>query len=314
MKAFRIFYLSTLALLSGSLSINAQSSSAGAFPAFSSLASELGTEATSLAGASLARSTGLYSDLLSSPVAMLESPDKLGFGFGYASLMPYFGPDRKMTVSAAFNNGLFAFGLNTAYSLSPSYPIYNEYGSPTGDFTPSGLRIIFGAGFKIVKGLSAGVDIKYLRTSEAEDFAMNGFAAGIHLGYTTRRLFAYLGIRNIGPSVKSEDGTSFPIPGVVAGSVSYSIIDATKSKMFIDATLYAYMNGGIGTSFGAEYSFDEHFFTRAGYLYASKGAPLASYASIGLGVRFFGVSMNATYLLASKTLGGTYLIGLSYSL
>lgn len=314
MKSFNFLIASMLALIFCSLSAYSQSTTGRTIPAFNSLTSEYGTESGSLAGSSLSRSTGLDSDLLSSPVAMINSKDRFGVGLSYTSWMPMFGPDRKMRASAAFNNSNLSFGFNSEYSLSAKYPIYNEFGTPTGDFSPSSLRIDAGIGFRIVKGFTTGIDLKYVRSSEAENLTQNCFAAGIHFGFVTGRLSTYLGIRDLGPSVKSEDGKAYTLPSSIAGSVSYGLIDAGRSRLFLDAAGYCYLSGGVSAAIGTEYSFDSHFFTRAGYRYASQTAPLASFASLGIGIKFFGISINATYLLASKTLGGTYLIGLSYSL
>lgn len=54
-------------------------------------------------------------------------------------------------------------------------------------------------------------------------------------------------------------------------------------------------------------------FLRAGYHYGTQDKGLPSFASAGLGVKFFGVELNAAYLFASDAIGGTMTFGLGYS-
>ena len=64
---------------------------------------------------------------------------------------------------------------------------------------------------------------------------------------------------------------------------------------------------------GVQYSFRDMVFARAGYHYGADKAVLPSFASAGLGVKFFGVELNVAYLFASDALGGTMTFGLGYS-
>ena len=80
------------------------------------------------------------------------------------------------------------------------------------------------------------------------------------------------------------------------------------------AAEFAYLfEGAFGASLGAEYCYADIVSARAGYHLGSKDKGLPSYASIGLGAKYFGVGLNLAYLLASDTIGGSFLAGLSYS-
>lgn len=55
-------------------------------------------------------------------------------------------------------------------------------------------------------------------------------------------------------------------------------------------------------------------YARAGYHFGSKTAVVPSYASVGIGLRYAGVRLDAAYLFASEALGGTmqYTIGYEF--
>lgn len=61
-----------------------------------------------------------------------------------------------------------------------------------------------------------------------------------------------------------------------------------------------------------EADYKETVFFRAGYHYGDGEKALPSFASVGAGLSFFGISMDFSYLLASRNLSGTMLFGLGY--
>ena len=66
---------------------------------------------------------------------------------------------------------------------------------------------------------------------------------------------------------------------------------------------------------GAEYGYDSLVYVRAGYHYASVGNGIPSFASAGLGFRFFGVNIDAAYLFGwgNSPLKHTFTVGVGYS-
>ena len=64
---------------------------------------------------------------------------------------------------------------------------------------------------------------------------------------------------------------------------------------------------------GLEYGIADIAFVRAGYHYGDAAKALPSYASLGLGAQFAGVSLDLAFLTASESLGNTLLFGLGYS-
>lgn len=313
MRYRELLMVLTIGMFAFSGTSRAEGTEALAPVAFGGLTADFGPAAMALGGAPLSRSTGLTEALLSSPVAMLNGQTGFGGGLGYGLWMPKYGPDNKMNASVAFNNSKFAVGLNAAYRMSPSYPVYNEAGTHVGDFSPNGLRIAAGAALKLGNIFSLGLDLKYLRDSEAKNAALNGFAAGLHAGAVFGGLSASIGVRDLGPKVKSQGGESFALPSSVAASVSYGLNFGENTSLNLDAAAFCYLSGGVSAAAGAELGFAKYFVARAGYRYSYPSSLCPSFASAGLGFRIKGFSLDASYLFASRTLSNTMLFGVSYA-
>ena len=58
--------------------------------------------------------------------------------------------------------------------------------------------------------------------------------------------------------------------------------------------------GALGAAAGVEYGFKDMIFARAGFHYGSASLGLPTYASLGLGAKFAGVTLDAAYLLVGN--------------
>ncbi len=71
--------------------------------------------------------------------------------------------------------------------------------------------------------------------------------------------------------------------------------------------------GAVMAGAGIEYSFRDLLFVRGGYHYgAPHKAVVPSYGSAGLGVKFFGISLDAAYLFGSEILKNSFCVSLGY--
>lgn len=73
------------------------------------------------------------------------------------------------------------------------------------------------------------------------------------------------------------------------------------------------LDGGLMAGAGAEYVLADIASIRAGYHFGNSMNVVQSYASLGAGVKFVGIALDFTYILASDTLGGSFMAGLRYS-
>ena len=208
-------------------------------------------------------------------------------------------------LSYTFGNRL---GLSAAFSLDrgESYAAYDASGRTLGDFTPSDMQAGFGASYRLLDFLSAGVGVKYMKSSIASDYNVSALAFDAMLNAETGGLSAAAGVMNIGGKAGDYD-----LPASVRVSAAYKAGFAEKHSVKAGAQLDYFLIGGMDLGFGAEYCYDGFISARAGYNLSSEGI-LPSYASVGLGVKFAGFGLDAAYLL-SGPLSGTVSAGLRYA-
>ena len=85
------------------------------------------------------------------------------------------------------------------------------------------------------------------------------------------------------------------------------------SGLTIGAEVDYLFQGGLMAGLGVEYTIVDIVSLRGGFHYGDAAKAVPMYASLGLGVKFAGVHLDAAFLLASKTLGNTLMFGLGYS-
>jgi len=174
---------------------------------------------------------------------------------------------------------------------------FNELGTPTGKFFPSELLVGAGFAYKINAAIAVGVDVKALMAKYGENLSSNAYGADVSFAYSAKGLTAGVSVRNIGAK----------LPMLIRASGEYLV-----SGFRASAEVNYLLSGAIMASVGAEYGIKDMVFLRAGYHYGDAAKAVPSFASCGLGLKFFGVKLNAGYLLGSNTLGGTMLFGLGY--
>lgn len=182
----------------------------------------------------------------------------------------------------------------------------NSVGVPIGSFTPEDLMMGFGVSYKLNSYLALGADAKMLNSSLSKELEANAYAADLSLVYKKDSFCAELGVSNLGTPLSYGD-SSYALPSFAKIKLGYEI-GGLRASTELD---YLF-SGAIMASLGAEYGIKDMVFLRAGYHYGDAAKAVPSFASCGLGLKFFGIKLNASYLLGSKTLGGTILFGLGY--
>lgn len=110
----------------------------------------------------------------------------------------------------------------------------------------------------------------------------------------------------------------FAVGGAYQMGEEYTTADASGNPKGTFSPNDMIVNGGVGLrildnlSAGAQYSFKNMLFARAGYHFGTKEAVLPSFATVGLGVRFFGVSLDFAYLTGNDVIGNSMTFGLGY--
>lgn len=204
-------------------------------------------------------------------------------------------------------------GLNVlgAYQVGQGYTTYDASGKAGSTFVPSDLVAGLGVGFAITDFLSVGVNAKLANSTLAADAKYSAFAGDAFVMFAKGGLKATVGVASLGTPVKSGE-TSYSLPSSAKAGVGYTA-GFGKSAVDVAADFDYFFVGGIGVALGAQYAWNDMVFVRAGFHVGSGNAPIPTYASLGLGVKFAGFHIDASWLTANQVLGNTICIGLGYA-
>ena len=144
---------------------------------------------------------------------------------------------------------------------------------------------------------------------------------GCHLWSAVRRYFlafklkgirAGVGINSLGADLKGGKVAGFPSSGKLTIGYDDTIV---SGKLALGAYLDSdyFFNNSSSAAAGLNIVALDMISLRAGYRYSSVKAPLASYASTGIGLKLWGVSLDASYIFGSRTLKNSFSISLGYS-
>lgn len=205
-------------------------------------------------------------------------------------------------------------GVSAAFSLGSGEPfnIYDAYGHKGKPFTPGSMQGNLGLSYRLKDYLSVGLVAKYASESLAPKLSYSVFAADLMAMAKLGALSVAGGIASLGTPVKNAKGESFPLPASfrLGGSYDMGIGQDMQAKAFAAADVYFY--GAASAALGAKLSFRDFVNVRAGYN-LSVSSPLPSYASLGLGVKFSGLSFDLAYLLGNKAMANTLCLSLGYA-
>ena len=226
-------------------------------------------------------------------------------------------PDGVKSTNLGFGAALKAgerlgFSIGGAYQMGEKYSLTDETGNTTGTFKPNEMILNGGVGVRIIDNLAAGVNVRYASQKLSDDNSYSAVAADIFLTYKLSDLNVTAGVSSLGSSVKSESGDSFSLPTSATVGAGWSKAFTESHGVRVAADVDYFFSGNVTAAAGAEYSFKNMLFARAGYHFGSKDAVLPSFATVGLGIRFFGVSLDIAYLTANDILGNTLTFGLGY--
>jgi hypothetical protein len=232
-------------------------------------------------------------------------------GVSYGSWQPKAASDKILGASASVRMGKLGVALEYKNFAQPAYEVTGITGSVsqvTPSFTPKESSFALGLGYRILDCLSAAVTVRSTSSVLASDAKASVFGVDVSAMYASDALQAGLAVCNLGGKVNYGE-SDYKQPALLKAGAAYEVIEGLKA-----AAEFAYLfEGAFGASLGAEYCYADIVSARAGYHLGSKDKGLPSYASIGLGAKYFGIGLNLSYLLASDTIGGSFLAGLSYS-
>ena len=307
MKANRTIALA----LSLALSISVSYAQSDAMP-FLRIARDPASAGMGFAGAASTSGTAWSAFRNASVIPLSES--RMDIGLGWQSWAPQGAKSNNINFGSAFRiREKFGLAVGAAYQGGESYSRIDETGKASGTFSPGEMIVGGGLGFEIIDGLALGVNMRYASQKLAKDASYSAVCGDAFVTYRLKSLNISAGASSLGTSVKGANGTSYSLPASATLGLDWTAGFAEVHSVKIAADADYFFSGAVGAAAGVQYSFKDMIFARAGYHYGSDASPLPSFATVGLGVKFAGVQLNAAYLLASEALAGTLTIGLGYS-
>ncbi len=234
-------------------------------------------------------------------------PENLGINSG--SVAGYYQINNKMSIL-----------LDVRGSLLKTQEIINEQGVVSGSFQPTDFAVGVGYAYKFMDCLSASVNLRYLSSKIFQKNA-SAVAGDIGIYFNKNRLSAGLTLNNIGSKLQYENGALDQNMNLSAG-VAYEFLNPTSNHQLKGAGKVGYVflpnnnQGSILAGIGAQYSFKKMLYARAGYSYSDATTYMPQYASVGLGVKLWGVGIDATYLIGTQSasmIKNSFAVGVSYT-
>lgn len=269
-----------------------------------------------VAGASATDNATAFS-VWNNAAASAFSEDNFAAGASFGIHQPSFSNVKQASV-AGYGVLSERWSISAGYRYNAYQPIdiADESGIYNGSFTPSGMNASVGAAFKILPSLAVGATAGFVYSNIGGPKAATAVSFDIGLLYRVGGFRAALTAANLGTSLNYGGAKSYSLPSRADLGLGYCI-----GKEHGRHTLDISAQGSVplaGKDFraagGLRYTFNDMVNIAAGYNYGI-GEGLPSYASIGAGVKFFGVALDFAYLLAQSgtPLSGTMVFNLSYA-
>lgn len=305
MKKIFVMLISVLAVSAG----HAQNT------AFDFAAFDFDAGSAAMAGAGKSLPSDIARTALYNPSVTVFSGQTVGARATYGRWMPDGASSSRASASAAYNSGRFGIGVAYSGIFHSPYEVIDDHGGLEGTFAPSDMKLSLGAGFRLPGDFSIGAVLEYLESSLTSEQNYNGFAASLYAAYSRGPLSLSLGVEDLGPSVKGISGTKYALPSSALLSGAYEFGFSENHSLSAALDCNAYFTGAFSAALGAEYSFRDLAFLRAGYRYATRTAPIPAFASCGAGLRLWGVGIEAAYIIpaADTPIGNSLVFSLNYA-
>lgn len=301
MRISLIHILSALAALSVGAAAAAVEPGSEALPF---IRFERGLAESSLAGAGIASFSNMAYASFGNPAAIPFSKKKLDIEGTWLRWMPETFPTDYYNFAGTYNSG--NFGLTLGFSSGKA----GEKVSGT-SFTPSDLQVNGGGAYRVADFLSVGVNLRYASSKVLENYSYSAFGGDVFVTGQYKGLNVALGVRSIGASITDNSGASFSLPTSIAFGLAYAYDFAEVHSIEGDLDADWWLSGALSAAVGVQYGYNDMVFVRAGARYGGKSV-IPDYASVGVGVKFYGVKVGLSYLFGSDLLKNSMTIGLGY--
>ena len=268
-----------------------------------------------MGGTSVTRTSGMSYASFSNAAAIPFSDRTFDVAAGYGMWYPSSSTVNNVSAGAAWNlKGKLGFAAGFSYGICQEYEIMNASGQAAGSFSPSEIQANIGLAWRFLPFISVGADVKYLGNTLAEGQSYSAVSSDIFLMSEFSSFRAAIGVSSLGSKVRSASGESFSLPASATLGLGYGDVFGQRHGVEVLVDADCYFSGAFSAAAGASYTYNGMVSVRAGYRYGGDSV-IPSFASVGAGVKLFGVRLDAAYLIASgdSPLKNTFCIGIGYS-
>lgn len=227
----------------------------------------------------------------------------------YSSWAPSTSSNMIVGINAFIPAGeMFSIYVDGQMFRDKPYAAYDAQGLAKGEFAPNDLIVSLGGAYNPSETFSIALKGRYISSALSAEAKGSAFCADLSGTFKGDSFDATLSVCNLGSKIDYGYGP-YSLPALVKAYGDYRIINGLTAAAEVD---YLF-NGALMAGIGAEYWIADIVALRAGYHYGDQAKALPSFVSLGAALKFAGVSISATYLTASRTLGNTLMFGLGYS-
>lgn len=230
-------------------------------------------------------------------------------GLSYMSWSPSVVGTTVFNIDAFAGIGPVGIGVRYRNFGEQPYDLTNESGVTNGTFDPSESVIGINAAYVVGGKIAFGAGINSVSVKLGAEAQASAVAADVFVALHSNSLTAELSVNNLGGKLDFGGEEPQSLPSLIRVSGGYALNFGLNLQAEADYVL----DGGLMAGAGAEYVLADIASIRAGYHFGNSMNVVQSYASLGAGVKFVGIALDFTYILASDTLGGSFMAGLRYS-
>lgn len=189
------------------------------------------------------------------------------------------------------------------------YELITAQALPAGSsFSPMDMIVGAGASYSLTEAFTVGAKARMVSSAIAADAKGSAFCGDLSVTYAKDFYSATVAMRNLGGRI-SYGGAAYSLPALAALQGNVTPLKGLTAAAEVDY-LFA---GSLMASLGLEYGIADIVFLRGGIHYCDAANGIPTHASLGLGVQFAGVHLDAAFLTASKTLRNSLMFTLGYS-
>lgn len=214
-------------------------------------------------------------------------------------------------------NDRISISAGSLCSFNPRYTLYDSNGISLGMFSPYDLIAGIGAAYKITSRLSTGMAINYARSSVSSfSDPSSTFFTDLQVLYMADSFSLSTSVNNLGFPIKDVSGNIFNIPlNLSVGSAYSKETGSHHIEAGAECIIYPIDTFAFSCGAGIEYIYSNFIAVRVGYHYGDKHNGIPSFAAAGIGFRFLGITIDASYMIASSysPMRNTFSVGAGYS-